>query len=119
VGKEPAPICLSYLLQGWRRLGQGVQQARAWSKGRETTEAITEFFKLNASTAISVIRNSFTSVKSNTKLGKTKRKVHLTRYLDGSAAVELSPGTEGRSYPTSTLPVWAAHVNPCDSLDHL
>ena len=68
------------------------------------------------SAAISVIRNSFISVKFITKLGKTKGKVHHTRYLDGSAAVEQSLGMAGHSYPTSTLPTWAAHLNPCDSL---
>lgn len=44
------------------------------------------------SVAISGIRSSFTSLKFNRKLGKTKRKVHHMRYLDGSAAVEHSLG---------------------------
>lgn len=64
------------------------------------------------SAAFSVTRNSFTSMKFNTKLGKNQGKAHHTRYLNGSASVKQSPGVAGLSCSTSTFPTWAAHLNP-------
>ncbi|KAK4830199.1 hypothetical protein QYF61_009266 [Mycteria americana] len=67
------------------------------ARGEKPTQAITAFFELNTSAAISGIRNAFTSMKFNRQLGKTKIKVYCMKYLDGSAAVEQSLGWQDLS----------------------